>query len=138
MIALNYRNTFMVICLSSLLLFGCNDNEDVSGIYVAEFNVNTIDSLVLEKNGIYKRYLRRKIDSSLIFNNRGSWKYDENRINLSDFLVDKDQNYKVRENDSYFKDVLITASLPLKREAKRTIIAIDHNLELYYIKQTSK
>lgn len=121
----------------SIILFmvNCDNHLDISGIYLAEHNNKTIDSLVLENNGDYMRVLRRKSDSSLVFMNKGRWDYKNDRINLSDYLIDKDQNYKIIKDKSYFDDVLMTASLPVKIEAQKTVIAVDHNLGLYYIKR---
>lgn len=128
----NLINCFVFI----LIFYGCeNHTDDILGVYTTENSSNTIDSLVLESEGVYKRTLRRKVDNSLIFKNKGTWVYDGNRINLSDFLIDKDQTYKVRKSDSYFDDVLMTASLPIKKETKKIVIAIDHKLNLYYVNE---
>lgn len=117
-----------------LMLYGCEKYTDnILGVYTTENSSNTIDSLVLGNEGVYKRTLRRRVDNSLIFENKGTWMYDGNRINLSGFLIDKDQNYKAMVYDSYFDDVLITASLPVKKETTRVVIAIDHKLNLYYV-----
>ena len=126
----------LINCFIFILIFcGCeNHADDILGVYTTENSSNTIDSLVLESKGVYKRTLRRKVDNSLIFKSNGTWVYEGNRINLSDFLIDKDQTYKVRKSDSYFDDVLMTASLPVKEENEKYTIAIDHKLNLFYIK----
>ena len=127
------NRTFIAISIT-LFMMSSDNNLDISGIYLAEHNNKTIDSLVLENNGHYIRVLRRKSDSSLVFINKGRWDYKNDRVNLYDYLIDKDQNYKIRKDNSYFDDVLMTASLPVKIEAQKTVIAVDHNIGLYYIK----
>ncbi len=118
-----------------LLFYGCESSSNsITGVYTTKNTKNTVDSLILERDGVYKRILRRKANNTLIFKHKGVWVYDGDRINLSDFLIDKDQIYKIRKSDSYFDDVLMTASLPVKTEDKEIIIAIDHKLNHFYIK----
>lgn len=126
-----------LIVIIITIIYSCNDDRSVVGIYLTENTTNTIDTLILKKEGVYERVLRRKSDNSLIFKNKSTWYFSkiDDRIEFSDYLFDNDEEYKVRKNYNYFDDVLMNASLPFYVEKGKAIIIIDGNSNLRYVKR---
>lgn len=101
---------FLPLLIGTFL--GCEVNKkEIPGVYISKHQINNIDTLVILKNGTYKKNTYRKLDNSLIFVNSGSWKYKKGRITFKDFFYDSDKVYS-----KGFKDILITSSLIIKKE----------------------
>ncbi len=100
------------------------------GIFVAKDNSNTIDSLFIENEGVYKRVLYRKKDKKMLFTNTGKWKYDANkrRILFENFFPNDDQDLQIGYN---FNSVLMTYSVPLEREWGRVVFDYDKTSAQY-------
>lgn len=124
----------LVIFVSFFLFNSCIREKELIGVYSIVGSSNTIDTLIIMKNGEYERSLYRKKDNSLIFKNVNTWTYGDGRITLKDYLPDADDDYS-REVKSY-KNVLITSSFPVERDFGSIIIygrlGSDH---YYYEKQ---
>jgi hypothetical protein len=124
-----------MLFLYLVTFFSCEkSNDDFLGVYTTIHNKKTIDTLFLYSNGLYERFLYRKNDSSLVFKNQSTWQFNDDRINFENFLIDKDEEYPNKEGENYFNDILVAASLPIKKEQEKIIIAIDHSLGHYYVK----
>lgn len=134
------KKKYLKICLIvTTIIYSCNDDRSLVGIYSTENTTNTTDTLILKKEGVYERILRRKSDNSLVFKNKSTWYFSEtdDRVELSDYLFDNDEEYKRRKNNNYFDDVLMNTSLPLYIENGKAIIIIDGNSNLRYIKRSN-
>lgn len=104
---------FLLLLIGAFL--GCEVNkEEIPGVYVSKNQINNIDTLVILKNGTYKKNTYRKSDNSLIYLNTGSWKYKKGRITFKDFFYDNDEVYS-KDFDG-FKDVLITSSFIIEEK----------------------
>lgn len=104
---------FLLLLIGTFL--GCEVNkEEIPGVYVSKNQINNIDTLVILKNGTYKKNTYRKLDNSLIYLNSGSWKYKKGRIIFEDFFYENDKVYS--KGFDHFKDILITSSLIIEKE----------------------
>lgn len=132
----NYLKICLIVIIISII-YSCNDDRSLFGIYTTDNTTKTTDTLILKKEGVYERILRRKSDNSLIFKNKSTWYFSEtdDRIELSDYLFNNDEEYKTRNNNNYFDDVLMNASFPLYVEKGKAIIIIDGNSNLRYVKK---
>jgi len=104
---------FLLLLIGTFL--GCEVNKkEIPGVYVSKNQINNIDTLVILKDGTYKKNTYRKLDNSLIYLNSGSWKYKKGRITFKDFFYDNDNVYSKGFNR--FKDILITSSFIIEEE----------------------
>ncbi len=97
------------------------------GLYVAKHNVNTIDSLWIEKNGHYTRHIYN-MNGEFLYTNEGEWKIQNKKLLLSDFFPNDDQALKKGYN---FDSVLMTFSVPLEKSFGREAFDYDETTAKY-------
>ncbi len=120
---MNYLKKISFLFLIPLSICCCSsiEQEEITGVYVAKNNINTIDTLRILENGTYIKDVYRKNDNSLVYHNTGVWKYEEGRrIILQDFFLDEDQIYSKEAGN--FESGLITSSLIIERKSGKLFI----------------
>jgi hypothetical protein len=93
--------------------------QSVSGTYIAQNNKNTIDTLILYKDGSYYRALYIKLNSKLVFSNKGKWNVEDNSLILSEYYHDEDEKYE--RNTLNFTNVLSNISFPIEHSFGRIV-----------------
>jgi len=123
---------FLLLVVGSFL--ACKvSTEEIPGVYVSKNQINNIDTIVVLKNGTYKKSTYRKVDNSLIYINTGNWKYKEGRITFKDFFYDNDEVFS--KDFQRFKDILITSSFLIEeRKGKVSIEFLEEKGEFRYQK----
>ena len=127
---------FLIVLLSiSLSFISCRVNKDeVPGFYVSQNNVNTIDSLWIEKDGSYINLMYRKNDNTLVYRNTGKWEYDSGYIIFHDFFSDEDDVHSHSQGN--FEEVLMWTQLQLNKKRGNVIIRHKSMYEhIYFEKQ---
>lgn len=110
--------------------------RSVPGTYVSNNSINSIDTLRIDKDGSYEHVIYRTNDSSLVFVNTGSWKYQSGNLDLHDFFDNQDRLYK-KDIDYNFEENLMLVSTPVTIYPSETRIDIYSDLGYYYIKVQS-
>ena len=118
----NRMKTRNLIYLLLVLLNSCFrvPEEKIVGLYISKNTLNTTDSLLIKKDNTYSNSIYRKLDNSLIYINKGKWKYKDGYVILENFFEDGDQNYS--KDEFYFENVLIDTQLPLEWNGDKIII----------------
>jgi len=95
-----FKNIF-ILTIITLFFLSCSPSRvDVVGVYVANSNVNIIDTLVLSEDGSYEQVLRDAVNGKLIFRNVGEWSLSNGYVDLDDFIVDRDKPYTGKKINS--------------------------------------
>ncbi len=127
---------YMTRVISILMLFlfmSCNSTiSKISGTYVAQNFVTNIDSLILKKNGTYRRVIYNN-KKKILFENTSKWIYNDSKIIFSDFLINLDDLKYSNENVKY-DNILITNYSSVENIFFSTKIVIDNDLNYYYEK----
>jgi len=110
-----------IFFLLIMVFFSCNiKQEEIPGTYISKNQINNIDTLRIFSDGTYEKKVYKKSDNSLIFHNTGGWNYKEARITFKDFFYDNDEIFS--KDFKNFKDILITSSFTVEREAGKISI----------------
>lgn len=126
----------LILCT---LVIACSLREDnIIGVYTKSGNVNLIDTITINSDGSYNRVLYSK-SKTLIFKNRATWSFENDRIVLDDFLKDDDsisfqtikEPFPINSLPQY-KELLMNVSLPVEKIEDRIVIYLDQDLNLFY------
>lgn len=83
-----------------LFCWSCNVTvKDIPGAYVSNFRANNLDTLWVKTDGTYEKRVYRIADSTLLYENKGSWELKDRRIILKDFFFHSDQVFSKELQD---------------------------------------
>ncbi len=125
-------NLFTILILS--FFSSCNYViDDVVGVYVSRNNLNTIDTVRLQNNGIYINCVYRKNDNTLIYKNVNKWHTKNNYILFEKFFTDEDE---IPNKDfTAFEEVLITTMLPIEKKEGKIILHQSPGTDAIYLEK---
>ena len=120
-----YLFALIIIVIISYLFIPINP----VGVYTAKYNVNTIDSLIIRKDGYYEQIIYRSTDKKLLYRNTSKWKYDNGRIILYNLYENDDREFK---DDYDFNCALEILDVTLERSFGRVVFRYENGKYLYY------
>lgn len=112
------KSIVIFIVLSATLLSCGRTEKSIEGTYVKEPSVNTIDSLFIYADSLqptkihnrkvytFQQLFYNKKTSELLFENKGTWWLDDEKVEFMHFYFDADNN---PDNYSYAKEAIENA-----------------------------
>lgn len=101
----------------------------IEGVYVAEPNIDTFDTQILNSKGEYI-YVIYWNNNSFVYRNIGKWKITDDRLVLTDFLLNKDQIYD--EGIKKFDNELFSFSFSYKIISNKVTVSFGERENDHY------
>lgn len=127
------KSSVILLSLFFVSIISCSlDKKEITGDYKLTGH-NLIDSLIILDNGAYihKLYSNNKI---LLYQSSGIWNYKNDRIELFSFFDNQDNELNEILSEKDAEKFNIRCSCPVYKKNNATVIDINADEGLYYIK----